>query len=289
MSAKAACKFGGPTQENGNCTNPGPDGMPVQCVGIWATDKHHYLSQYIQATRAVRAKYLAPQGHGGAAFIDLFAGPGRVRVRDTGDVHDGSPLIALQHRVAPFSKLVFCDIDKENIAALGARTTSDAARVKTILGDSNETIERVASEVPEYGLNIALVDPFALSALKFRTLERLSRFPRMDLIIHFPTADIKRNLEQNENTKLWLTEALGTSAWSADLISMTDVGHLIEVFKEQLSSLGYGSKTVRSQPIKNKKHLPLYYLVYASKNERGDDIWQSITKNEPSGQRGWGF
>ncbi len=33
-------------------------------------------------------------------------------------------------------------------------------------------------------------------------------------------------------------------------------------------------------------NLPLYYLVYASKSERGDKIWQSITKNKPSGQRG---
>ncbi len=261
----------------------------MQCVGIWAVDKHHYLRQYIGATRAVRKKFLEPQGHGGAGFIDIFAGPGMVRVRDTGDVREGSPLIALHHREAPFSKLIFCDNDSDNVAALRTRTASDAGRVEVIVGDSNKMIERIAFESPEYGLNIALVDPFALSALKFATLERLAKFQRMDLIVHFPTADIKRNLEQNDNTKAWLTEALGTSSWVSELTSMTDVGRLIDLFKKQLSTLGYGSQQVRSEPIKNNQNLPLYYLVYASKSERGDAIWQSITRNKPSGQRGMGF
>lgn len=288
MSTKAKCKHGGPTLDNGNCTTPGPDGLPVQCVGIWATDKHHYLRQYIGATRLVRKKFLGP-GKGGAAFIDIFAGPGMVRVRDTGEIRDGSPLIAVKHREAPFSKLIFCDHDPDNVNALGVRVASEAARVKIIHGDSNTRIDAVVREIPEYGLNIALVDPYALSALKFTTLEALAKFARMDLVVHFPTADIKRNLEQNENTKQWLTEAVGTSSWSDGLTSTTDVGHLIEVFKRQLTTLGYRSTQVRSEPIKNNKNLTLYYLVYASKSERGDAIWQSITKNKPGGQRGMGF
>lgn len=288
MSTKARCKLGGPTLENGNCTNPGPDGRAVQCVGVWATDKHHYLRQYIGATRAVRAKFLG-QGKGGAAFIDIFAGPGLVRVRDTGEINEGSPLIAFQHREAPFSKLIFCDRDAENVRALRARTVSDPARVKVLSGDSNANIDQIAAEIPDYGLNVALVDPFGLSALKFRTLERLARFQRMDLIIHFPSGDIKRNVKENESTRRWLTEALGTESWVSRFTSMKDVGRLIDLFKEQLSSLGYGSESVPSEPIKNNQNLPLYYLVYASKNERGDAIWKSITKNKPSGQRGMGF
>lgn len=286
MVKTPGCRGGGDTLPNGNCTNPGPDGLPVQCVGIWATDKHHYLRQYIAATRGVRAQYLEPKGHGGAAFIDLFAGPGMARVRETGEVRDGSPLIALRHGEAPFSKLIFCDSELENAAALETRCSAEGARVKVIEGDSNAMIDKVALEIPEYGLNIALVDPFGLQALKFATLARLAKFSRMDLIVHFPTGDIKRNLDQNQRTKQWLTEALGTSSWESELTSLTDVGRIIEIFKRQLTTLGYKSEGVRSEPIKNNKNLPLYYLVYASKSERGDKIWQSVTKNKPSGQRG---
>lgn len=81
-------------KENGNCTTLGPDGLPVQCVGSWTRDKHEYLRRYIDATANARAKYV---GRGGAAFLDLFAGPGCARVRTSRLVVDGSPLIALKH------------------------------------------------------------------------------------------------------------------------------------------------------------------------------------------------
>jgi three-Cys-motif partner protein len=120
-------------------------------------------------------------------------------------------------------------------------------------------------------------------------LKRLAAFQRMDLLVHFPTGDIKRNVKQNESTRQSLTEALGTDSWTTRFKSMRDVGLLIDLFKEQLSSLGYGSQAVPSEPIKNNQNLPLYYLVYASKHDRGDAIWKSITKNTPTGQRGMGW
>lgn len=289
MSTKSECKQGGETLANGNCTVPAPDGLPVQCVGAWAADKHYYLRQYIEATRAVRTGYLPPKGRGGAAFIDLFSGPGKARERETGTIQDGSPLVALEHTAAPFNRLVFCDMEADNLRALRQRTSSDAERVVIVPGDCNEKIDTIASHVPEHGLNVALIDPFSLRALKFATIERLASFKRMDLIVHFPTADIKRNLGQNESTRQALNEALGTTEWGEKISSSTDVGTLIDVFKAQLSRLGYLSQQVRSQPIKNSQNVPLYYLVYASKSDRGDKIWQSITKNTPSGQRGFGF
>ena len=158
-----------------------------------------------------------------------------------------------------------------------------------IAGDSNATIDEIALAVPEHGLNIALVDPFRLRALKFATLERLARFKRMDLVIHFPTMDIKRNLAQNKSTREALDDALGTKGWQSRVTSLSDVSSLIDILKEQLRDLGYGGEQVRSQPIKNSQNVPLYYLVYASKHAKGGAIWQSITRNTAAGQRGFGF
>jgi three-Cys-motif partner protein len=289
MSTKSVCKQGGETLANGNCTKPAADGLPAQCVGQWTADKHYYLKQYIDATRAVRADYLPPKGQGGAAFIDLFAGPGVVRVRESGEMREGSPLIALRHNVAPFTRLIFCDLDTDNVRALKVRTAPEADRVSLIEGDCNEKVGEILETVPEHGLNIALIDPFGLQALKFDTLKRLAEFKRMDLVVHFPTGDIKRNLGQNEGTRQRLDQAIGTPDWASKISSPKDVAALIDVFKQELAQLGYLSQHVRSQPIKNSNNVPLYYLVYASKSDRGDKIWQSITKNAPSGQRGFGF
>jgi len=49
------CPHGGPTKKNGNCMVPAEDGLPVQCVGPWAKDKHDYLRRYIEATKGPRS------------------------------------------------------------------------------------------------------------------------------------------------------------------------------------------------------------------------------------------
>ena len=52
--------------------------------------------------------------------MDLFAGPSRARVSTSGELVDGSPLVALKQPV-PFTKLVLCELDGENIESLKRR------------------------------------------------------------------------------------------------------------------------------------------------------------------------
>src|SRR5690606_26001052 len=56
----------------------GDDGLPVEEVGEWVSDKHDLLCDYIQISTYARKKYLPPLGRGGSTCIDLFCGPGRV-------------------------------------------------------------------------------------------------------------------------------------------------------------------------------------------------------------------
>jgi len=171
-----SCSFGGIIKANGNCTSLDSDGLAVQSVGEWSPQKHERLKLYIEATRAVRAKFLPPKGNGGAAFIDIFAGPGRARVRDQPSVVDGSPLVALAHTAAPFTKAILCDLDSENVN-----------RVEIIQGDCNQEISRIVQLIPPYGLNVALIDPFGAKDFKWKTIAQLGSVERMDLLLHFPT------------------------------------------------------------------------------------------------------
>ncbi len=289
------CQHGGATKPNGNCTIPGPDGLPVQCVGEWAHhDKHTYLSRYIHATRQARQRYLVPGDHGppgGAGFIDLFGGPGKVRIRDSGEIHDGSPLIAVAHREAPFSKIVVCDLEPENAAALNSRTRAESARVEVVECDSNARAEELVQRLPRLGLNLALIDPFKLDPLRFTTIEHLARCPRMDLIVNFPTQDATRNigrlLDKDNDV---LAEALGTDSWRSRVRDPSAAAViLVNIFVEQLERLGYTGKRNRSISVKNSKNAELYRLVFASKNPLGDKIWDDITTTTSSGQRGFGF
>lgn len=277
---------GGARKANGNCTLPSADDkIAVQCVGDWATEKHDYLRRYVEATHGPRSRYLKPAAvrpAGGAGFIDLFSGPGRARIRTTGQVVDGSPLIALRHTKAAFTKVVLCDMDAENIAALKQRTASDAARTDIVQGDCNTRIDDLVKLLPPHGLNMAFVDPFALSALSFATLRALAKAERMDLILHFPTADIKRNHQNNEDA---LERFLGTGSWKGKFNGPEDIGVLIDTLRAQLAGLGYTGENVRAVAVKNQKKNILYHLVFASKSKLGDKIWKTIIDTNANGQR----
>jgi len=290
-----SCRYGGPTKENGNCTVPDDaDGLPVQCVGEWAHhDKHTYLQRYIHATRQVRKNFLVREDRrlaGGAGFVDLFSGPGKVRLRDTEEIYAGSPLIAIAHDEAPFSKIVLCDLDEENVAALRARTASTRDRVEVICGDSNEDADAIASRLPEYGLNLAFVDPFKLAPLRFSTIESLAKRGRMDLVVNFPTQDARRNLERYlEPDNDFLDRALGTREWRRRVRSPAEMPALLDVFVEQLERIGYTGARNRTIPVENSKKAELYRLIFASKNPLGDKIWGGITQHTSRGQRGFPF
>src|ERR1700759_912580 len=54
------------------------DRLGVSEVGPWASEKHARLQAYIEISGAARRKYIPPPSwHAGAAYIELFSGPGR--------------------------------------------------------------------------------------------------------------------------------------------------------------------------------------------------------------------
>ncbi len=258
------------------------DGLPVLDVGRWTAEKHDYLRRYISATKAARARFLPPAGLGGAAFIDLFAGPGRARLRGHKEIIDGSPLIAARHNDAPFTDILLCEMDAASAAALRQRLAGDA-RVRVFEGDCNVEIDRLAAAIPPQGLNLALIDPFGVSPLHFETLAKLAQFERMDILLHFPTNDLARNLRQHAGR---ITTFLGTDGWRKTIKDPKDVLKLLEVLREQLLPFGYQKAVVRHEPLlKNTKNAPLYHLVLIAKHGLADKIWRSVIRTEGSGQK----
>lgn len=258
------------------------DGLPVLDVGPWTAEKHDYLRRYITATKAARARYLPPVGPGGAAFIDIFAGPGRARVRGREDIIDGSPLIAAGHSDAPFTGILLCELDSANAAALRQRLAGDS-RVRVFEGDCNVEIDRIIAAIPPHGLNLALIDPFGATPLRFETLAKLARFDRMDILLHFPTNDLARNLGQHEER---ISAFLGTESWQNRVTRSKDVLKLLDVLREQLQPFGYQKAEVRYEPLlKNARNAPLYHLVLVAKHGLADRIWRSVIRIEGSGQK----
>ncbi len=148
-------------------------------------------------------------------------------------------------------------------------------------------IDEVIGCVPTQGLNMALIDPYGLEPLRFETLRKLAQVPRMDLILHFPVSDMKRNITnvKKDEYQGFIDRFLGTHV---DIAHLSEVPRLIDVLRAQLKPFGYQQEQVRSVPIQNSTNALLYYLVYISKHPKGNEIWQSLTRNAGP-QRGWDF
>ena len=150
--------------------------------------------------------------------------------------------------------------------------------------DCNKRIDEIVRAIPTYGLNLALIDPFGVSALHFEVIKRLAAFARMDILLHFPTNTIKRNLHEPKFHDR-VDQFFGTKAWRGRITEASDVVQLIDVLREQLRPLSYTDVKLNSMPIKNDMNNVLYHLVFASKHDKGDAIWQSVTRTDAKGQR----
>ena len=169
------------------------DGLPAPIVGAWAEQKHELLRLYVQITRAAGAKYLGEDpGKGGATFIDLYCGAGRVHVKGTDRFIDGSPLIVwmASHRAgSPFTELHIADSHAPWLAAAERRLRDAGAPVFPHPGTALEAATALTAQLNPYGLHFALIDPYALD-LPFEVLRALATFKRMDLLIHVSAIDV---------------------------------------------------------------------------------------------------
>lgn len=293
--SKKDCK-----NEEGNCPALGEDGLPVQCVGAWAEDKYFFLEAYLNASCEARRKFT---DRNNAVFIDLFAGPGKCVIRSEKKEIVSGGMRALQRDEAPFNELFFFDISKANTDALLKRINNQT-NCHVICGDSNALIPELVKKLIQkpYRYHFAFIDPFGPDSLKFNTLKELARLGRMDMLIHFPIGAIKRNLPNwKKKTNTILDEFLGTDTWRSKIEGMPGnqiFRVLIDIFKEQLKTIGYPEKGLKFIPsdkdiyvglptvsVRNTKDVDLYVLILASKHMLAQKIWVSIIKMNRDGQK----
>ena len=282
---------------NGICSvERASDGLPVRCVGRWSLHKHYYLRRYVHIlTTSMKSKW------SGLCYVELFAGPGKCRVRETGEEIDGSPLIALKAK-NPFSKYVFVELNPESMEALTLRVGAFPQlqdRIALICGDCNTEISEVVNEIPRGFLCLAFIDPTGLD-FYFSTLKHLAQNRRIDLINIYPEGmAVRRNIANfMRSRESRLDRYIGDTGWrqlyhkklSASGFEAA-IREVVKYYRVKLEGLGYVQVksaediTVRMTATK----VPLYLLLFASKDKRGHDFWQKIIAKEHSGQRQFRF
>jgi three-Cys-motif partner protein len=262
---------------------PQDDGLLIDDVGEWATHKHHYLRRFVHAFLVAMKK----KKWSGLHYIDLFAGPGILRLEDSRKLEWGSPLIAAQ--TVGFSALHLCEKRPKAFQSLQSRIEKLHQRPEVFWhqGDANQVVAQVAENVPPRSLSLAFLDPYGLH-LEFESLRVLAKH-RVDLIIFFPDhLDALRNCHYvyHEQPDSNLDRYLGKGAsWRTALDNAPQRNWaevLRKLYEENIRGLGYSHFEHKRI---NGKVGPLYQLIYCSHHPAGTKIWRGIASTEPDGQR----
>lgn len=254
-----------------------PDGLPLRCCHRGTFKKLDYLKYYLDIfSKAMKKKFA------NRIYIDLFSGPGLCADRESGEIRDGSSLIALE-LANPFTHYIFVDAMPKTLDILSQRCTEilDAkkvtSKVETLNLDGNDDIDKILSKSERDNcISVAFIDPNDLG-IHFSVLEKLAAIPSLDIIINFSISDLKRNLEtysdSEQNDKA--DKFFGCKDWPKGELEW------LSFYQEKLKSLGFVAVENYSEPkvkIKTKTGADIYYLIYASKNELGLKFWRETKK-----------
>ena len=265
------------------------DGLPVRPVGPWTEDKLFFWNRYVEITTT------AMVGHqkwpAGLAYVDFFGGPGICLVETTNKRVPGSALIAA-NAPKPFQSLLVSELDPGLAMALRTRLSQSPAApsARVFEGDCNDRVHDIVKQIPPRALTLAFVDPENLR-IDFSTVQTLASAGQVDLLVLFADRmDIVRNVDLYERQpNSVLDRMLGPhsewrKAWqqlqnrTAENISDFFATEYKERLRRRLGYSVFGDKVIRTQ------RGPLYRLIFASKNRKGLEFWNKVTKKDRGGQ-----
>lgn len=255
-----------------------PYGGQEQQLRGWSKKKLEYLRSYIVAYCKATTKSLK------RFYIDGFAGPGKLPDEDSGEMVDGSPLIALKAEPR-FTLCHFVEKDKATCEKLRNNTRGyDNARIWE--GDCNEWIPMILQTISRASPTLAVLDPTGvIGQVKWATIRTIAQW-KTEIILNLPYHMAVRRLLPNDPSLLspdratqlgeylppgWQAVYCDTARGRRNLLCRK----LLELYRDQLKSLGY-TDVFASAVFRTEHSLPLYYLIWACKHPVGVRIARHV-------------
>jgi len=251
------------------------DQLPIRESGPWIDTKHGLLAYYAEMfASSMKFKWKS------RVYLELFSGPGRCVVRNTGKEELGSPLKVIGHE---FTRFIFTEMSVPAAEALAQRLEpfENAELAEIWCGDCAKAIHEI--QIPTGSLTFAFIDPTGIGHAPFSLIEALHQKTRCDLLINIQHGmGIKMNIHQykpDADEQSALTRFLGNDSWKQ--LPRHNAGDffrgVLDLYKRQLDHLGF-SFTGREALISNQQGTGLYLLLYASKHPLGQRFWEQARK-----------
>lgn len=257
------------------------DGLLASEVGAWAEEKHERLRKYVDSSHGARRRFKS------RSYIDLYCGPGRSWVRETGAFIDGSPLVAFgaaEKHGDQFSEILLADARPDYLEAAEKRLQARGAKVRLFRGEAQTVVDRVISALDPHGLHFAFLDPYNLGALPFSVIEKLASRKHMDLLIHVSAMDLKRNLRtylRSDGPKDLDDFAPGWRDHVDDKRPQDIVRkEIFEYWRSIIKQLGTSPNDC-IEVVENSKGSDLYWLVFVARHRLAHKLWQAVANVSP--------
>lgn len=262
------------------------DDLPYNGVGTWTKAKHRLVSYYA----ALFAESMKDKWHK-RIYIELYAGAGYGRIRESATIIAGSPIRALTLRV-PFDKYIFCEQDPEKLDALRIRAKRHApsADIAFIPDACDANVETVIAEIPKHSaankvISLCFVDPNDIG-IKFSTLNRLAQRRYMDFVVLLALyMDALRAEKQYVKNPSKINQLLGTQTWRDRWRAAKQSGaefprFLAEEFASAMSNMSYIPPPFYSMRkiFFYEKNYPLYAVGLFSRNPLAYKLWNQALK-----------
>lgn len=270
----------------------------LDIIGAWTEKKHEIVEYYATVYNRILDSYRQRTGKPGfhTYYIDGYAAAGYSISKASGDIVKGSALRALE--VEPkFEKFFFVEMDKKRFEHLKRHVPAEEP-VELFNGDANIMLpEKVFPQVRnrKFERAFCLLDPHYETNLKWETILAASGTEAVDVLIHFPVSSINRQVLRKdgkyspEQAKR-LTNIWGDASWES--VAYTNEGllfeelrvkasneRLVEGFRKRLVDVAKFLGTSDPIPMKNRRNVTIYYLIFASSNETGVEAGRSVAKH----------
>jgi len=122
-------------------------------TGAWSTIKLLTILNYVPIYTKI-----IPHHFPSMQYIELLAGTGLCKIRETQDVVAGSTLIASTVCYKPFDKYILVEKDQHSAEALEKRMKTVTPNATVLMQDCNDCISEVLGTLPSRGHYLAFVD-----------------------------------------------------------------------------------------------------------------------------------
>ena len=260
-------------------------------IGNWSEIKLDIVKKYA----AAYTKILSNQPNiKKCIYIDAFAGAGTHKSETTGDFVLGSPLNAL-NITPPFNEFHLIDLNGEKTAEL-RRQVGSRKEVIIYDGDANQVlIDKVfpRCRYSDYARALCLLDPYSLN-VDWNVLKTAGQMNSIEIFYNFMIMDANMNVlwrdpskvatkQAERMDKVWGDGSWREAAYAKQFALFGDSGYaktgnetVVEAFRQRLQKIAGFKFVPRPIPMYNKNGATIYYLFFASPNDKGAKIVEYI-------------